>query len=55
VHDLTRSLAWFRPETALALGLLAVVLVDSTLVAWRGLATRAIAVASLAVALAWVT
>ena len=51
MHDLTRSLAWFRPETALALGLLAVVLVDSTLVAWRGPATRALAAASLAAAL----
>ncbi len=48
--ELLRSLAWFRPETALAAGLLLVVLVDATLAAWRGTATRALAVASLAAA-----
>jgi NADH-quinone oxidoreductase subunit N len=50
MHDLTRSLAWFRPETALALGLLAVVVVDSTLHAWRGPVTRALTAAALAAA-----
>ena len=51
MHELTRSLAWFRPESALAIGLLLVVLVYTMGGAWRAIVTRALTLASLAAAL----
>jgi hypothetical protein len=40
MDELTRSLAWFRPEIALTAGLLLVVLADSFLRKGRNLVTR---------------
>ena len=51
MEELTRSLALFRPETALTAGLLLVVVADSTLAAWRSAAVRLLCLASLAAAL----
>ena len=51
MDELQRSLAWFRPETALVLGLLLVVIVDSIGGAWRGLATRLLTLGALFAAL----
>ena len=51
MEELVRSLALFRPETALVAGLLLVVLADATLAAWRNAAAKAITVASLLAAL----
>jgi NADH-quinone oxidoreductase subunit N len=51
MEELQRSLAWFRPETALTLGLLLVVLVDSFAGAWRNSAMRLLTAAALAAAL----
>jgi len=53
MDELQRSLAWFRPETALTLGLLLVVLVDAFGGAWRNVAMRVLTAASLAVALGY--
>ncbi len=51
MEELVRSLALFRPEIALTAGLLLVVVVDSTLAAWRDVVARVLCLASLAVAL----
>ncbi len=51
MEELVRSLALFRPETALVAGLLLVVLADATLAAWRNAAAKAITVVSLLAAL----
>jgi len=51
MDELTRSLAWFRPETALVAGLLLVVIVDSIGGAWRGPVMRLLTVLALALAL----
>jgi NADH-quinone oxidoreductase subunit N len=51
MEELLRSLALFRPETALTAGLLLVVVADSTLAAWRNAAARVLCLASLALAL----
>ncbi|MFN8093951.1 MAG: NADH-quinone oxidoreductase subunit N [Vicinamibacteria bacterium] len=51
MEELVRSLALFRPETALVAGLLLVVLADATLAAWRNAAAKAITLASLLAAL----
>jgi NADH-quinone oxidoreductase subunit N len=51
MEELQRSLALFEPETALAVGLLLVVAVDSIGAAWRNAAMRLLTLASLAVAL----
>ncbi len=51
MDEITRSLAWFRPETALAVGLLLVVMVDSIGGAWRNAAARLLTAGSLAAAL----
>ena len=51
MDELVRSLALFRPELALTAGLMLVVVVDSTLAAWRNAAARVLCLASLAVAL----
>ena len=53
MDELQRSLAWFRPETALTLGLLLVVLVDAFGGAWRNVAMRVLTAASLAAALGY--
>jgi NADH-quinone oxidoreductase subunit N len=53
MEELLRSLALFRPETALTVGLLLVVVADSTLAAWRNAAIRILTLASLAVALGY--
>jgi NADH-quinone oxidoreductase subunit N len=53
MEELLRSLALFRPETALVLGLLLVVVADSTLAGWRNAAAKAIAIVSLLAALAF--
>jgi NADH-quinone oxidoreductase subunit N len=53
MEELVRSLALFRPETALTVGLLLVVVADSTLAAWRNAAIRVLTLASLAVALGY--
>ncbi len=50
MDELTRSLAWFRPEIALTAGLLLVVLADSFLGKGRDLVTRLLTVAALAAA-----
>jgi NADH-quinone oxidoreductase subunit N len=51
MEELLRSLALFKPETALAAGLLLVVIADSIGAAWRNAAVRTLTLASLAVAL----
>jgi NADH-quinone oxidoreductase subunit N len=51
MEELQRSLALFRPETAVLAGLLLVVVVDSIGAAWRNAAMRLLTLASLAVAL----
>ena len=51
MDELLRSLALFRPETALTAGLLLVVIADSIGGAWRNAAVRVLTVASLAAAL----
>jgi len=51
MDELTRSLAWFRPETALVAGLLLVVIVDSIGGAWRGPVMRLLTVLALALSL----
>ena len=51
MEELLRSLALFKPETALVAGLLLVVIVDSIGAAWRNAAARTLTLASLAVAL----
>ncbi len=51
MEELTRSLAWFRPELALVLGLVAVVVVDSVGPASRNLAMRLLTLGALAAAL----
>jgi NADH-quinone oxidoreductase subunit N len=51
MQELLRSLALFRPEIALAAGLLLVVVADSTLAPWRNAAVRALTLVSLAAAL----
>jgi len=51
MEELLRSLALFRPETALVAGLLLVVVADSIGAAWRNAAVRLVTLASLAVAL----
>ena len=51
MEELVRSLALFRPETALVAGLLLVVLADATLAAWRNAAAKAITLVSLLAAL----
>ena len=51
MDELSRSLAWFRPEIALTLGLLLVVLADTFLGAARNLVTRLLAVVALAASL----
>jgi NADH-quinone oxidoreductase subunit N len=51
MEELQRSLALFKPETALVAGLLLVVVVDSIGAAWRNAAMRLLTLASLAVAL----
>jgi NADH-quinone oxidoreductase subunit N len=51
MEELLRSLALFRPETALVAGLLVVVVADSIGAAWRNAAVRLVTLASLAVAL----
>jgi NADH-quinone oxidoreductase subunit N len=53
MDELQRNLAWFRPETALTLGLLLVVLVDAFAGAWRNVAMRVLTALSLAIALAY--
>jgi len=53
MDELQRSLAWFRPETALAAGLLLVVIVDSLGGARRNLVMRLLTVGALAAALAF--
>ena len=50
MDQLTRSLAWFRPEIALTAGLLLVVLADSFMGAGRNLVTRLLTVAALVAA-----
>jgi hypothetical protein len=51
MEELQRSLALFRPESAVLAGLLLVVVVDSIGAAWRNAAMRLLTLASLAVAL----
>lgn len=51
MDELSRSLAWFRPETALVAGLVLVVIVDSIGGAWRNLVLRLLTVGALAAAL----
>lgn len=51
MDELLRSLAWFRPETALLAGLLLVVVVDSIGGAWRNLAMRVLTAGALFAAL----
>ena len=51
MEELLRSLALFKPETALVAGLLLVVIADSIGAAWRNAAVRLLTLASLAVAL----
>jgi NADH-quinone oxidoreductase subunit N len=51
MEELLRSLALFRPETALVAGLVLVVAVDAIGAAWRNAAMRLLTLASLAVAL----
>jgi NADH-quinone oxidoreductase subunit N len=51
VDEIARSLAWFRPETVLTVGLLLVVLVDSIGGGWRNAAARVLTAGSLAAAL----
>jgi NADH-quinone oxidoreductase subunit N len=51
MDELLRSLAWFRPETALTLGLLLVVLVDSIGGVWRNGVMRLLTLGALAAAL----
>jgi len=51
MEELLRSLALFKPETALVAGLLLVVVVDSIGAAWRNAAVRLLTLASLATAL----
>jgi NADH-quinone oxidoreductase subunit N len=53
LEELNRSLAWFRPETALVLGLLLVVLLDSFAGRFRAAAARVATIATLAVALGY--
>jgi NADH-quinone oxidoreductase subunit N len=53
MEELLRSLALFRPELALVAGLLLVVVIDSTLAAWRNAAVRLVTLAALALALAY--
>ena len=50
MHELTRSLAWFRPETALVIGLLLVVIADAFGGAARNLQARLLTVGALAAA-----
>jgi NADH-quinone oxidoreductase subunit N len=52
MNEVQQSLQRFLPETALTVGLLLVVLVDSTRAAWRNAVNRVLTVASLAGALA---
>ncbi len=51
MEELQRSLAFFKPETALVAGLLLVVLADAVGARWRNTAARTLTLASLAVAL----
>jgi NADH-quinone oxidoreductase subunit N len=51
MEELLRSLALFKPETALVAGLLLVVIADAIGAAWRNAAVRLLTLASLAVAL----
>ena len=51
MEELLRSLALFKPETALVAGLLLVVITDSIGAAWRNAAVRLLTLASLAMAL----
>jgi NADH-quinone oxidoreductase subunit N len=51
MEELLRSLALFKPETALVAGLLLVVIADTIGAAWRNAAVRLLTLASLAVAL----
>src|SRR3972149_6260669 len=53
MDELTRSLAWFRPEIALVAGLLLVVIVDSIGGAWRGPVMRLLTVGALGAGLAF--
>ena len=51
MEELLRSLALFKPETALTAGLLLVVIADSIGGAWRNAAVRVLTLASLVAAL----
>jgi len=53
MDELQRSLAFFRPETALTAGLLLVVLVDAFGFAWRNVVVRVLTIAALAAALGY--
>ena len=53
MEEVLRSLALFRPEIALTVGLLLVVVVDSIGGAWRNAAVRVLSLASLVVALGY--